>query len=68
MRATYKNRPVEFEIAFGRRSACDSFIELGNYLDGSLEDLNDNELEELTDLLADEICQADIERYGYHRD
>jgi hypothetical protein len=68
MKTTYKNRPVELEIELGRHSACDSHISSGGYLDGDLEDLNDNELEELTDLLADEICEADMNFYGYFRD
>lgn len=68
MKTTYKNRPVEVEIEFGVHSACDSFIVSGGYLDGSLEDLSDSELEELNDLLADEICEADTEKYGYYRD
>lgn len=68
MKTIYKNRPIELEIELGRHSACDSFIASGGYLDGDLEDLNNNELAELTDLLADEICEYDMERHGYHRD
>lgn len=68
MKTTYKNRPVEVEIEFGRYSACDSFISAGRYLDGDLEDLTDSELDELTNLLADEIYEADMEEYGYFRD
>lgn len=68
MITTYKNRPVECEIEFGAHSACDSFIASGGYLDGDLEDLSDFELEELTNLLSDEICEADTEAHGYYRD
>jgi hypothetical protein len=68
MKTTYKNRPVELEIELGRHSACDSFISSGNYTDGAQEDLSDTELEELTDLLSDEICESDMEFYGYFRD
>jgi len=68
MKTTYKNRPVELEIELGRHSACDSFIASGNYTDGAQEDLSDLELEELTNLLADKICEADMNFYGYFRD
>lgn len=68
MRITYKNRPVEVEIEFGRHSACDSYIISGGYLDGNLEDLSEEELSELTDLLSEEICEADMEEHGYFRD
>lgn len=68
MKTTYKNRPVQFEIELGNWSACDSFICAAMYLDGNLEELTDTELNELTDLLADEICEYDMEWYGYHRD
>jgi hypothetical protein len=64
----YKNRPVEVEVELGSHSACDSFIAAGGYLDGDMEDLTDAELDELTTLAADEICEADMGAYGYHRD
>jgi hypothetical protein len=68
MKTTYKNRPVELEIELGRHSACDSYIMAGHYTDGAMEVLNDSELEELTELMQDEICEYDIEEYGYFRD
>lgn len=68
MKTIYKDRPVELEIELGRHSACDSYIMAGHYTDCAMEDLNDAELDDLNELMQDEICEADMNFYGYFRD
>lgn len=34
---------------------CDAYFASGNYADGEMEDLNDSELDELTDKFRDEV-------------
>lgn len=68
MKTTFNNREVQFEVEFGRHSACDSFISAAWYLDADMSELNDKELDELNDQCQDTICELDMEEFGYFRD
>ncbi len=52
----YKNREVEIDIELPySKQLCDLYIARGNYIDGALEDLTNEELDELQDLYATEL-------------
>lgn len=58
----YCDRPVYFgDVCL---AGCDSYFEDACYAD-TLEDLDDNELYELTELYADYLCEKNLEHFGY---
>ena len=64
---TYKNRQVDLEPDISG-AACDAYFVIGNYIDGSMEELGDAELDELTEMYQDKLCELSLEKWGYHRE
>jgi hypothetical protein len=58
MKLSFKGRKVEINIA---GSYDEPFAETGNYIDGAMEDLSEDELDEIQDLYAGEISQELME-------
>lgn len=67
MTLTYKNRKIYVEVDFSG-AACDSFYAHGNYEDGAMEDLTDQELDDINENYQQELAEYCLERAGYWRE
>lgn len=60
------NRKVELEVELPRsKDLCDLYFSSGNFIDGELEDLTEDQLDELTNLYPDALCEYGMERGCY---
>ena len=63
----YLNRTIEVEVDHSG-AACDAFFCSGNFLDGKMESLTDEQLDEVTFYNADHLTEYCLEIDGFYKE